>query len=227
MTWNAIDRLRRAAVRSAALLAFSASSLLAQDPLTVAGYGAGWIHFGALNPGAGTRALVMDAGWILTAFGESWHVAGGRAGARLSGGWSQRPVDLGGQDIRDISTWLFDAGMAVRPLTPREGDRLLPFLSAGAGLIHYGFGTGTPRVFVEQGVVYFGDEQIRWTAVAAGGIDIVPGGVRVAGTPLGLRIEISDHVVFRSPFRRIGDEAFLGPIHNIRLGASLIGIGSF
>jgi hypothetical protein len=224
---HAMTLVRRAAAGAAALLAMAAAPVLAQDHSTAAGYGGGFVNFGALNPDAGAEELLMDAGWIMTAFGETWHVAGGRMGARLNGAWTQRPLDLGGDDIRDINTWMLDASLLLRLLPPRPGGGVAPFLRAGGGLIHYGLGTGPPQFYTEQGVVYSGDDQMQWTAVFGGGIDIVPGGLRIGGTPLGLRVEVADHVVFRSPFRGIDDDARLGPIHNLRFGASLIGVGWF
>jgi hypothetical protein len=57
-------------------------------------------------------------------------------------------------------------------------------------------------------------------------VDITPRGVRVAGTPLGLRFEVADHVALRSPFETLAGER-PGPIHNVRVGVSLIGLGWF
>jgi len=218
--------LRRAVLASVSLLAVAAAPAAAQDHTTAAGYGGGFVTFGALNPGAAGAELMMDAGWVVTAFGETWHSARGRVGARLNGAFTQRPLQVAGE-AREINTWMADASLMLRLLPPRAGSGVAPFLSAGGGLIHYGLGTGAPVTYAEQGVVYRGDDQLQWTAVGGVGIDVVPGGFRLGGTPLGLRIEVADHVTLRSPFRGLEDDANLGPIHNIRFGASLIGLGWF
>jgi len=222
-----MPRFRRAAAGAAALLALAAAPALAQDHTTAAGYGAGMVNFGAFNPGTGAPDFALDPGLIVTAFGESWHAAGGWMGAKLAGGWTQSPLPLGGEDARDINTWMLDASLLLRLMPPRDGGSFMPWVSAGGGLIHYGLGTGAPVFYGEQGVIYPGDDQIQWTAVVGGGLDLLPRGFRVGGTPIGLRFEVADHVTLRSPFRAFEDEATLGPIHNIRFGASLIGVGWF
>jgi hypothetical protein len=152
-------------------------------------------------------------------------VAGGRLGTRLSAAFTQRPLQLG-DEPRDINTWLVDLSLMLRLLPPREGNTIAPFLSAGGGFVHYGLGVGPALPIEEAGVVYPGDNQLRFAVVGGGGVDILPRGLQFARTPLGLRLEVANHVTLRSPFETFEGER-LGPIHNLRFGASLIGVGWF
>jgi hypothetical protein len=131
-----------------------------------------------------------------------------------------------GEEVRDINTWMLDASVIARLLPPAEDNVVNPFLSAGGGLVSYGLGRGGQIFFPEAGVSYPGNDQVRWAVVGGAGLDITPAGFRVGSTPLGIRLEVADHVVLRSPFRGMDDER-LGPIHNIRGGISLIGLGWF
>jgi hypothetical protein len=217
--------LRSVAISVVASLVLAASPSLAQDHTTAAGYGIGFIRPGALNPGAPGAELALDAGWVATAFGETWHVADGRMGARLNGAFTQRPLQVG-EEARDINTWMLDASVIVRLLPPAEENVVNPFLSAGGGLVRYGLGRGAQLFLPEAGVTYAGDDEVQWALVGGAGLDITPPGFRLGAAPLGIRLEVANHVVLRSPFRGADDER-LGPIHNIRAGISLIGLGWF
>jgi hypothetical protein len=217
--------LRRTTVISAALF-LAVLPLASQDHTTAAGYGLGLINPGRLNPGVGQLPLKMDEGWALTAFGETWHAAEGRMGLRLAAAFTQRPLSIGGE-LRDVNTWFADASVILRLLPPTAGRAVAPFVSVGGGLAQYGLGTGPPLIYQEEGVVYPGEQRLQGTAVVGAGLDIVPGGFRIAGAPLGLRLDVADHVLLRSPFRGLEGDAGLGPIHNLRFGVSLIGLGWF
>jgi hypothetical protein len=207
------------------ILAAVATHAVAQDHTTAAGYGIGFIRPGALNPGAPGGELALDAGWVATAFGEAWNAAGGRMGARVNGAFTQRPLQVG-EDARDINTWMLDASIIARLLPPLPDNVINPFLSAGGGLVSYGLGSGGPLFFPDAGVTYPGDDQVQWALVGGAGLDITPAGFRLGANPLGIRLEVADHVVLRSPFRGEDGER-LGPIHNFRAGISLIGLGWF
>jgi hypothetical protein len=115
----------------------------------------------------------------------------------------------------------------VRPLSLSEVGMISPFLTVGGGFIHYGLGrTGRPVVIDEANAFYPGDDERQWMGMAGAGIDIVPPGFRFADTPIGVRLEVADHMAFRSPFETL-EGARLGPIHNLRFGVSLIGLGWF
>lgn len=216
--------LRRALLVSAAILGMAVSPALTQDHNTVSGFGAGLVSFGALNPGAGGAELALDAGPVVTIFGEGW-MYGGRVGMRLNGAFTQRPLQFG-EETRDLATWMADVSLALRPLPAAEGRPVLPFVSAGVGAINYGFNQGPRRDFPDSNAFYPGDNERQLTVVGGAGLDIIPGRVELFGTPLGLRLEVADHVALRSPLRGQEDER-LGPVHNIRVGASLIGLGWF
>jgi hypothetical protein len=207
------------------LLAVFAAPAGAQDHTTAAGYGVGFLRPGDLNPGAGGAGLAMDAGWVITAFGEAWYAAGDQLGARVNGAFTNRPLQIG-EDTREISTWMLDASLIARLLPPNEANVINPFLSVGGGLVSYGLGRGGELVFPEANVSYPGDDQVQWALVGGAGVDLTPRGLRLGATPLGIRLELADHVVLRSPFRGPDGER-LGPIHNIRAGISLIGLGWF
>ncbi|HSJ24312.1 MAG TPA: hypothetical protein VK929_06585 [Longimicrobiales bacterium] len=217
--------LRTLGAHIVAALLLMAAPAAGQDHNNAAGYGAGFLLPGAFNPGASGSELAMDAGWVATAFGEAWHVAGGRLGARLNGMFSQRPLQVG-EENRDINTFAADASIIARLLSPTPGNAFAPFVSAGGGIVRYGLGRGMELDFPEAGVTYPGDDEIQWALVGGAGFDILPAGFRVGGNPLGIRVEVADHVVLRSPFRGTDGER-LGPIHNIRAGISLIGLGWF
>jgi hypothetical protein len=208
------------------VLLATAGPVGAQHFNVVGGYGAGMINFGAFNPDAGEATeLTLDPGLVFTVFGESLS-AGGRAGLRLNGAFSQRPLEFAG-DARNINTWLVDASVVLRPLPLAEGRLISPFVSAGGGVISYSLGrTGRPVVVSEANVVYPGNNERQWMLVGGAGIDVLFGDARLFGTPLGLRLEVANHVTLRSPFETFEGER-LGPIHNLRFGASLIGVGWF
>jgi hypothetical protein len=207
------------------LLLLAAAPAAAQQYNTAAGYGAGAISFGAFNPGTGAAELALQSGWVVNLFGEGY---GGRGHTGLRGNvaFTQRPLEFAG-DTRNISTWIADAGVVLRPLPLAETGTVSPFVTVGGGIVSYGLGrTGRPVVIGESDVFYPGDDERQWMATAGAGIDILPGGIRFAGTPLGLRLDVSDYVVLRSPFETFDGER-PGPIHNLRFGISLVGLGWF
>jgi hypothetical protein len=209
------------------LLLLAASPAAAQQFHTAAGYGAGNISFGAFNPDAGAEAaeLALQSGPVFNVFGEAYQGAG-YLGLRGNVAFTQRPLEFAGES-RKINTWLVDAGVVLRPLPLRETSVISPFLTAGGGVISYGLGrNGRTVVIGESDVLYPGDDERQWMLVGGGGLDIIAGRLRVAGTPLGLRLEAANHVTLRSPFRTLAGER-PGPIHNLRIGASLVGFGSF
>ncbi len=214
----------RALAAAAVLVALGVAPALAQDHNLTGGYGGGGISFGALNPGAGGTELTMDAGWLVTVFGEHW-MGARRVGVRVHGGFTQRPLQVPEQ-TRDIATWMVDGTLLLRPLPAIEGRTVAPFLSLGGGIISYGLGTGGEIAYPDANAVYGGDDEVQPTVVGGVGIDVLPRGVSLFGTPLGLRLEVADHVTLRSPFRDL-EGGTLGPIHNIRFTAALLGLGWF
>jgi hypothetical protein len=209
------------------MLLLAALPATAQQFHTAAGYGAGNISFGAFNPDADAEAaeLALGAGPIFNIFGEAY---GGRGylGLRGNVAFTQRPLEFSGES-RKINTWLVDAGVVLRPMPLTETSAISPFLTADGGVSSYGLGrSGRAVVIDDSDVVYPGDDERQWMLVGGGGIDIIPGRLRIAGTPIGLRLEVADHVTMRSPFQTLTGER-PGPIHNLRIGASLVGFGWF
>jgi hypothetical protein len=207
------------------LLLAVAAPAAAQRYDTAAGYGVGAITFGAFNPGTGAADLALQSGWVANLFGEGY-TAGGHLGVRLNGAYTQRPLAVAGT-TRNINTWMVDAGVVARPLPLSPTGAISPFITAGGGFINYGLGrSGRPVIIGEANVVYPGDDERQWTAVAGGGIDIVPRGFRFSDTQIGLRLEVADHMTIRSPFETVEGRR-LGSIHNYRFGVSLVGLGWF
>jgi hypothetical protein len=216
--------LTRACLSLAAALAVAAPAA-GQDHNVAAGYGIGFIQPGALNPGAGAAEASMDAGIVGTAFGEAWYMLGGRLGARVNLAFTRRPLQLG-EATRDISALAADANIMARLLPPTEDGSFAPFVSAGAGVFSYGLGRGAMVQYDELGVAYPGEGSARFAVVGGAGVDIAPPQFRLGESRLGIRLEVADHIVLRSPFRGLEGQR-LGPIHNVRAGISLIGLGWF
>jgi hypothetical protein len=206
------------------ILAGAVAGLLAAAPLGaqgysgVVGYGGGAAWFGDFTESG--PALALDDGWLAHAQGE-YFMAGGRLGARLGAAFTQRPFQAPDR-ARDINTWMFDAAATLRPLPLRRGSAVSPFLAAGVGVISYGFGEGTPVEFEGADAVYPGDTRRQLTAVGGVGLDLVPR-FSLFDTPLGLRLEVADHVALESPFESLDGEAH-GPVHNVRVTIGLIGL---
>jgi hypothetical protein len=216
--------LTRACLSLAAALAV-AGPAAGQDHNVAAGYGIGIIQPGALNPGAGAAEASMDAGIVGTAFGEAWHMLGGRLGARLNVAFARRPLQLG-EASRDISALAADVNIMARLLPPTGNGSFAPFVSAGAGVFSYGLGRGAMVQYEELGAAYPGEGNVRFAVVGGAGVDIAPPQFRLGESRLGIRLEVANHIVLRSPFRGLEGER-LGPIHNMRAGISLIGLGWF
>jgi hypothetical protein len=192
---------------------------------TAAGYGAGAISFGAFNQGAGGRELALESGWLAHVFGEGY-TGTGHLGWRVSGGYTKRPLTYG-DATRNISTFLADAGLLYRPVVLERGTTISPFATVGIGGISYALGqTGRPVLVEDANVFYPGNDQRQWMITLGAGVDVLPTGFRFGDAPLGIRVDVADHVTVRSPFERF-DSGRSGPIHNIRLGISLAGYGWF
>lgn len=207
-------------------LTLAAVPAAAQRFNTAAGYGGGYVHFGSFNPDVGDASkLALESGWIVNVFGEGLS-GGGHAGLKVNAAFTRRPLEFAGER-RDISAWMADASVVLRPVALAPNRPVSPWVSAGGGFIDYGLGRSKRLVvFPEAKVQYRGDEESQWTVVGGAGFDFVLGRTRLWGTPLGLRLEVADHIVPRSPFRTFDDER-VGPIHNVRFGASLVGFGWF
>lgn len=189
------------------------------------GYGGGYMNFGTLNPGAAGTEIGLQPGWVVHIFGEG-PALGDHVGVRVLGAFSQRPFDFA-DDARSINTWLLDAGIVLRPVPLAEGRAASPFVVAGLGLVTHGFGReGRTVIIPDADARYSGDDQTRFQLSIGGGIDVVPANFSLAGTQLGIRLDVADHIALRSQFTALDGERF-GPVHNIRAGISLVGLGWF
>jgi hypothetical protein len=207
------------------LLLWAAAPAAAQRYDVLGGYGVGTMRFGAFNPGVDAAELALQPGLVVNLFGEGYS-GRGHVGGRLNVAFSQRPLVFA-DESRDISTWIVDAGLVLRPLPLSEAGALSPFVTVGGGFISYGLGrTGRPVVIGDAEVRYPGDDEGQWMGMFGAGVDVTPPGLRLGGTPLGVRLEVADHVALRSPFETL-EGARLGSIHNVRFGVSLVGLGWF
>lgn len=204
----------------AALLVLGTAGAEAQQFSGAVGYGAGGAWFSPFNRGSDGSTLDLGPGWVLSAHVDQW-LGAGRLGGRLSGTFSQRPLD-GAPEPRDINVWAASAAAMLRPLPPRPERRLAPFLAVGAGVVSYGLGEGVPVVVPEAGTVYPGGGERQVAAVLGAGIDLFPA-LAWHEVPLGIRVELADHVTRESPFTRIGGGAY-GAVHNVTLTVGIHGL---
>jgi len=186
----------------------------AQDYKYAAGWNAGGSYFTAMNAGAGSGSdITLDPGWIAGVQFESW-TGSGRFGLRLNGALTERPLSLPGGD-RSIGVWFADMDGLVR-LLPAEPDRSFNlFVSVGAGLVQYRLGSGEQLAFVPANAAYDGDNSVRFAASGGLGADFITGWSWDA-QPVGIRIEVVDHVAFSSPFSPLAQSGDFSPIHNAR-----------
>lgn len=196
----------------------SAVPAAAQDYRFGAAWNAGGAWFSPLNGGAagvgGAAAedLTFDPGWIVGLQFEQWF-GSGRAGWRVNGALSERPLTSPGEK-KNIGLWLADADLLLR-LLPAEPDRTVNvFVSAGAGLVNYKLGEGGSVVWESAGASYDGNEKVRFAAAGGLGVDILTS-LRWDDEPIGIRLEVVDHVVLKSPFAPLSGSDF-DPIHNVR-----------
>lgn len=191
----------------------ASSPAAAQDYNWAAGYHAGAIWFSPMNSGSGSGSdLTLAPGWIVGLQFERWW-GSGRAGMRVNGAFTERPLDLPGGD-RDIGVWLADAELLLR-LMPASRERSFHlFVSAGGGLVQYRLGRGEVLTFDDAGASYPGNDRPQLAATGGLGADIITGW-RWDGQPIGIRLEVVDHMTLESPFDRVAGGSF-SSIHNVR-----------
>lgn len=204
-------------------------------PKFAIGVYSGGIFFSDFNEGENTRgSLSLEPGFVVGMQAETWLHP--QFAIRMNGAYTERPFELeseqGFRDARlfdgtfgDVNVWEGDMTLMLRPLSPKGPLRMIPFLAAGAGVVHYnpaGEGRSLPEATV------FFDEETKFAAVGGVGLDIIP------NTPTKrfgafIRMEVTDHYVFDSPAERLAlglesdDDEFDG-VHNLRvnLGMNLI-----
>jgi hypothetical protein len=215
----------------AALLAAAPLHAQVVDYRGSAGWYAGALRVGALNPGAGEvtvdgerrRAAAIEPGWgwVAGVQAEHWYGAG-FAGYRVHGAFGRQSVPWADRH-REVNVWLGDVALVLRPLG--AGAAVAPFLAAGAGGILFGLGTGDPIFHPAADARYDGRQRVRWGAVLGGGVDVVSPWT-FDHAPVVFRLEAADHWLFQGPFTRL-DGGALGAVHNLRLSVGLhAGIGT-
>lgn len=213
---NRINMRKVVVVVAFAGLAFmtGATGASAQDYHFGAHWNVGGSYFTPLNSGGAADVdIELDPGWIAGLQFEQW-LGSGRIGWRLNGALSQRPLAVPGEK-RNIGMWLADIDLLAR-FMPAEPDRTFNiFVSAGLGAIQYRLGDGPFIDFVNADATYDGDDAPLLVAAGGLGADFLTGW-SWDGDPLGIRVEVVDHVAFRSPFEPLSGGDF-SPIHNVRL----------
>lgn len=203
-----------AALAVIAALVCTASTARAQDYRFGAHWNVGGSYFTPLNSGGNADLdLELDPGWIAGLQFEQW-LGSGRIGWRLNGALSQRPLSVPGEN-RNIALWLADIDLLAR-FMPADPDRTFNmFVSAGVGAIQYRLGKGEFLDFVNADAAYNGNDDARFVAAGGLGADFLTSW-EWDGDPVGIRVEVVDHVAFRSPFEPLSGGDF-SPIHNVRL----------
>ena len=197
-----------------ATMGAAATEVAAQDYRFAASYNAGGLWFTPLNAGAGDAPdLKFHLGWIMGLQFEQW-LGSGRTGWRLNGALSERPIDLPGGVSRDVGMWFTDFDLLLRlmPATPER--RLNATVSLGAGLGRYKFGKGDPLFLTSANASYDGDDGVFFVGTGGLSVDMLTGW-RWDGDPVGIRVEVVDHMALESPFQPIGGGDF-SPVHNVR-----------
>lgn len=190
-----------AAVLSALLSLLVMSPATAQDYRGGIGvYGSGaW--FSGLATGS-TADLDLKEGWLAGIEVESWS-ASGRIGLRLNGSYTERDVL---PRRTDINVYTADIGLMVRMLEPSPDRAFAPYVVVGAGAAHYNPADDTP---FESGITVLADDpSVEPAGVVGVGGDVWP------RRGIGLRLEVADHVLPRSPFEGNGER--FGSVHNLR-----------
>lgn len=100
----------------------------------------------------------------------------------MNGSFTERPFELESDaafrdaqlfddSFGDVNVWTGDMGVMLRPLSPLGSLRMIPFLAAGAGVVHYN-PAGEGRQVREASVAF--DKETRFAAVDGVGLDIQP-----------------------------------------------------
>ena len=87
----------------------------------------------------------------------------------------------------------------------------MPYLTAGLGAVIYNLAGDDDFVFPQANSIWPGDEQTEFAGVFGIGADIIPS----RSTPIAIRLEVVDHLVFDSPVDPIIGDDF-DAVHNVR-----------
>lgn len=194
------------------LVSAGALLLLANAPLSgqafrgaLSLYGGGsW--FSDFAPGTAFETR-LATGWVGGFQTENW---AGRVGLRLNGEFTEREQDIG--DGSDFNLYSADLSLLIRLLAPDPERVFAPYIALGGGALHVNSGFG-PSLSAN----YYVDPVTKPIATAALGIDLF------ARSPVGLRLEIANRMILRSPFGDSATTARIEPVHQAvaRLGLQL------
>lgn len=178
------------------LLLFSATAPLAGQRYreTLSLYGGGsW--FSDLTPQS-TVETRLATNWLAGFHVERW-VGRGRVGLRLGGSYAIRR--LTSESGPGFNLYTGEAALVFRLLSPDTRRSVLPYLALGGGALHVNSTAGA-----SPANEYYVDPVTKPLAVAALGTELF------ASSPIGLQLEVADHVLIESPF---GDPAAADAYH--------------
>ena len=203
----------RVFLSGAVLLGLMATPCHGQDYRGAVGITMGSVGFGQLNkgPAAAQSDLTLDRGWGSGLELERW-TAAGRFGMRLRLPYVAAYFDRSGQVLTSggVSVWMPEAGLLIRLLAPDPERRASPFISLGAGAVHYS--PPFSATWVDEHVrVRKGTEP---SLSAGAGLDLWGSG-RFA-----VRLEVADQVTLNSPLTPVAGDKF-DAVHHLRFSASV------
>ncbi|CAN5783430.1 hypothetical protein BH23GEM11_BH23GEM11_08630 [soil metagenome] len=219
-----MNRLARATVAVLPLLTLGLvvpEAAEAQFHRYAAGFTAGGSHVTVLNPDAPGNALALEpgAGAMFGLHADRWYGSTGRLGLRYQAAYQQPTFDWQPGERR-ISALSGDVSAMLRPIAPGADNRVLPYLTAGAGGMWYDLGTGDSTSFNQAAAFHDGGSRLIPVVLLAAGLDVgIPW--HWGSSPVWVRAEIADHVALNSPIRKLSDRARYGAVHHYRFSVGL------
>ncbi|HUH12375.1 MAG TPA: SPOR domain-containing protein [Longimicrobiales bacterium] len=190
--------------RAALLLALLPAPVAAQALRASTNVYASGIWFSSLTPD-GPVDTRLQAGWLTGMQTERW--LSDALGVRLNAAYTERGFDYDGEV--DVNFWLADVDLLYR--IGSHFDRVLPYAVLGAGVSHYNLGHGA-RIEM-PGASWIDHEVTRPVAVLGLGADVLP------THRMGFRVEVSDHLAFRSPAQH--PDMNYGLMHQVRFSSGM------
>jgi hypothetical protein len=193
-----MNLLLRAAAVAALLLPLAIGPAQAQDYRSAFGLYGGGFGSSALNRGGEPAHIYLKPTWIVGAQAETW-LGTGRFGIRGNFGYAVPPFRHGDSGpYGDVNTYLADLNLLARLVTPARDRVWAPFLNLGLGVVHYNPGGDHTGLEMPQGgAVWENDPETMFAGVIGIGTDII------TSPRIGFRLELADHIAFRSPLHRV------------------------
>jgi hypothetical protein len=214
-----LTRTALSCLSSMMMMGLLTSAAAAQEAEVTIGYGGGYMQFGNFAEAGPqlSRDIRMTPGWVATVHADYW-IGSGQVGLRGAALYTDRPLELPFSE-EGHAVYGANADLLIRLLPVRPGRSVVPFLSAGGGILAFDLGSGSGTVGSDTNIFYDEDEQVQLVAVGGFGFDIYPGW-ELLDNELGLRIEGANHYMFSGPFRR-ADGSDPDPTHNWRVTLGL------